>query len=60
MLTVFRLFAGLSLPLLQALGALFGWVAYICSPTYRRRLDANAELAALTPACCTFSRKRRR
>lgn len=50
MLTLFRLFAGLSLPLLQGLGALFGWVAYICSPTYRRRLDANAELAGLTPS----------
>lgn len=32
------------------LGGLLGWLAYALSPTYRRRLAANAALAGLTPA----------
>ncbi|WP_066330992.1 lysophospholipid acyltransferase family protein [Azohydromonas lata] len=35
---------------LHTLGALLGWVTYLLSPTYRRRLRANADLAGLTPA----------
>jgi KDO2-lipid IV(A) lauroyltransferase len=35
---------------LHALGALLGWTAYTLSPSYRRRLRANAVLAGLAPA----------
>ena len=35
---------------LHALGAILGWLTYGLSPTYRKRLQANAELAGLTPA----------
>jgi Kdo2-lipid IVA lauroyltransferase/acyltransferase len=50
MLTLFRWFAGLSLGLLQGVGTGLGWLAYAFSPTYRRRLAANAAQAGLTPA----------
>jgi KDO2-lipid IV(A) lauroyltransferase len=50
MLTLFRWFATLSLGISQRLGAFLGWVAYACSPTYRRRLAANALQAGLSPA----------
>ena len=33
------------LPLLHALGAVLGWVAFLGSPTYRRRFLANARQA---------------
>ncbi|MBZ8139714.1 lipid A biosynthesis acyltransferase [Rubrivivax gelatinosus] len=39
-----------SLRFLHMLGGLLGWLAYALSPTYRRRLAANAALAGLTPA----------
>jgi len=39
---LFRLLALLPLPLLQAFGALLGWLAFALSPTYRRRFLANA------------------
>jgi KDO2-lipid IV(A) lauroyltransferase len=38
------------LRLLHAWGAALGWVAYAFSPSYRRRLHANAALAGITPA----------
>jgi KDO2-lipid IV(A) lauroyltransferase len=34
---------------LHALGACLGWLTYLLSPTYRKRLQANAALAGLTP-----------
>ncbi|WP_313077558.1 lysophospholipid acyltransferase family protein [Melaminivora sp.] len=43
--SVFRLFSRLPLPLLHALGAALGWVAFLASPTYRRRFLANAAQA---------------
>ena len=42
--------AGRSLRFLHALGALLGWAGYALSPSYRRRLDANAALAGLSAA----------
>ncbi len=38
-----------SLRLLHALGAALGWTAYVLSPSYRRRLAANAALAGVAP-----------
>jgi KDO2-lipid IV(A) lauroyltransferase len=35
------------LPLLHAVGALLGWLAYLGSPTYRRRLRANVTQSGL-------------
>ena len=45
--TLFRLGARTPLPLLHAIGALLGWLAYLGSPTYRRRLRANVQQAGL-------------
>lgn len=45
MATVFRLFSGLPLWLLHALGGLLGWLAFLGSATYRRRFLANARVA---------------
>ena len=42
---LFRLLARLPLPLLQAFGALLGWLAFGLSPMYRRRFLANARQA---------------
>ena len=39
-----------SLRFLHALGGLMGWVAYALSPSYRRRLRANASLAGVDAA----------
>ncbi|MBA4178577.1 MAG: lipid A biosynthesis acyltransferase [Leptothrix sp. (in: Bacteria)] len=36
-----------SLRLLHALGGLMGWLAFLLSPSYRRRLKANAALAGV-------------
>jgi len=54
---LFRLLGRLPLRLLHALGALFGWGAWLASPTYRRHLKENlalafapAEAAAILPA----------
>jgi len=38
-----------SLRSLHALGALLGWLVWLLSPSYRRRLHANAAQAGLTP-----------
>ncbi len=35
---------------LHAVGAFLGWLAYLASPSYRRRLKANAALAGVGPA----------
>jgi KDO2-lipid IV(A) lauroyltransferase len=43
--TLFRLLAVLPLPVLHALGAVAGWLAFLLSPTYRRRFLANAKQA---------------
>lgn len=43
---IFALLARLPLPVLHRLGRIAGWVTYLASPTYRRRLRAN-----LTRAC---------
>jgi len=44
---VFRWISGWPLRLLHAIGGLLGWLAWLCSPTYRRRLRLNAELAGV-------------
>lgn len=48
MKTLFRLLAVLPLPLLHLLGAGLGWLAFVGSPTYRRRFVANAGQAGLS------------
>ena len=45
MLTLYRLVARWPLSLLHALGAALGWLTWLASPTYRRRVSANAALA---------------
>lgn len=45
--TLFRVGARTPLPVLHALGAFLGWMAYLGSPTYRRRLRANVAQAGL-------------
>lgn len=45
MATVFRMFSGMPLWLLHALGWLLGWLAFLGSATYRRRFLANARVA---------------
>ena len=47
MKTLFRLFALLPLPALHLFGAGLGWIAFLASPTYRRRFLANAAQAGL-------------
>jgi KDO2-lipid IV(A) lauroyltransferase len=42
---LFRALSVLPLPLLHALGAALGWIVYLASPSYRRRLRANLEQA---------------
>ena len=41
LLTLFRLLSWLPLPVLHAIGALLGWLVYLASPSYRRRLKDN-------------------
>ena len=38
---LFRLLSTFPLPLLHALGSGLGWLVYLASPSYRRRLNAN-------------------
>lgn len=47
---LFKLFARLPLPVLHGLGAALGWLAYIFSPTYRRRFATNSHLAGYAPS----------
>ena len=42
---LFQSLSGWPLGVLQAVGALLGWVAFLASPTYRRRFLANAAQA---------------
>lgn len=44
---LFQCFAGLPLAVLHALGSFMGWLTYGLSPTYRRRMAANAAQAGL-------------
>lgn len=46
--TVFKLLARWPLSSLHALGAALGWLAYALSPAYRRRFQANSQLAGYT------------
>ena len=48
MLLLMRWLARWPLRLLHALGVVLGWLSYALSPTYRRRLVANATLAGLS------------
>jgi KDO2-lipid IV(A) lauroyltransferase len=41
LVTLFRALSVFPLPVLHALGAALGWLVYLASPSYRRRLDAN-------------------
>ena len=50
MLTLFLWFSRLPLGLLHTIGAVLGWITYAASPTYRRRLKANAERAGVPAA----------
>ena len=45
MKSLFRLLAVLPLPVLHAVGAALGWLAFLLSPTYRRRFLGNARQA---------------
>jgi KDO2-lipid IV(A) lauroyltransferase len=42
-----RWISGWPLRLLHAIGGLLGWLVWLCSPTYRRRLRENAALAGV-------------
>jgi KDO2-lipid IV(A) lauroyltransferase len=42
---LFRLLSVFPLPVLHALGAALGWLVYLVSPSYRRRLRSNLERA---------------
>ena len=44
-----RLWSRLPLWFVQACGALAGWLAFLASPAYRRRLLAHARLAGVSP-----------
>ena len=50
---LFRVLSWLPLPVLHNLGALFGWLAYLLSPTYRRHLRENIRLAGCDEARAT-------
>jgi len=46
---LFRLLSVFPLPVLHALGAALGWLVYLASPSHRRRLRSNLELAGYGP-----------
>jgi len=50
MLFLLRWLSRRSLRSLHAIGGFLGWVVYALSPSYRKRLRANAALAGVTPA----------
>ena len=50
MTQLFRLLARVPLPWMHRIGAWLGWLVYWLSPTYRRRVKANAGNAGFTPA----------
>jgi Kdo2-lipid IVA lauroyltransferase/acyltransferase len=43
LLPLFRLLSIFPLPVLHGLGAMLGWLVYLVSPSYRRRLRANLD-----------------
>ncbi|MGZ9044776.1 MAG: lysophospholipid acyltransferase family protein, partial [Telluria sp.] len=45
LVSLFRLLSALPLPVLHFLGAALGWLVYLLSPSYRRRLRGNLETA---------------
>lgn len=45
LVTLFRLLSRLPLPVLHACGAAVGWLVYLASPSYRRRLKDNIRRA---------------
>jgi KDO2-lipid IV(A) lauroyltransferase len=45
LVALFRLFSLLPLRLLHLLGAMLGWLVYLLSPSYRRRLKENITMA---------------
>jgi KDO2-lipid IV(A) lauroyltransferase len=45
LVSLFRLFSTLSLPILHAIGAALGWVVYLSSSSYRKRLKENIQRA---------------
>ncbi|HEY8360275.1 MAG TPA: lysophospholipid acyltransferase family protein [Ramlibacter sp.] len=47
MKSLFQALSGWPLPLLHAVGGALGWLAWLLSPTYRRRFLANARQAGL-------------
>lgn len=49
MLLISRLLSRLSLRWLHGLGALLGWMAWLFSPRYRRRLLEHSQVAGLSP-----------
>ena len=60
-----RLWSRLPLWFVQGCGALAGWLAFLASPSYRRRLLDNARLAGVRPwgavaqAGCMLASRRR-
>jgi KDO2-lipid IV(A) lauroyltransferase len=48
--TLFRLLSKLPLPILHGLGAAIGWLVYLASPTYRKRLQDNLTRAGFAHA----------
>jgi KDO2-lipid IV(A) lauroyltransferase len=50
MLTLFHWLARFPLVVLHALGSGLGWLTWLLSPTYRRRMAANAAQAGFAPA----------
>ena len=50
MTRLFRLLARVPLPWMHRVGAWLGWLVYWLSPTYRRRVEANAASAGFMPA----------
>ncbi len=45
LVSLFRLLSFLPLPLLHAIGVIVGWLVFLLSPSYRRRLRDNISLA---------------
>lgn len=51
MIFLFRVLSRLPLHVLHNLGAALGWVTWLASPTYRRHMRENLELAGLQQVC---------
>lgn len=49
LVTLFRLFARLPLSWLHVAGAMLGWLVYVASPTYARRLTENLTASGVCP-----------